>query len=236
MDLNKTIQEAIDKTIVEKLPEIIEGKVTKLVDDILGEVLKSYSDTGKAIKSRIEQQLDVNLQKFDMVDYNGLISTIIQEHLVKCVNAGTIAPITKLVEETLGFVSSKTMTLTELVDKVKAIAMEEDSSESEGEITCIVATDDEHKWHEIFLDLDANRSKEHCSVRFIVSFREGTSNTTIFALSQSTRWRGDRQSVTPFRMAQYDRLQQEIFRLYAARIDFTVDDTTPCVEWTRYED
>lgn len=236
MDLNKTIQEAVDKTIAEKLPEIIEGKVVKLVDDILGDVFRSYSDTGKAIKTRIEQHLDVNLQKFDMIDYNGIISTIIQEHLVKCVNAGTIAPITKLVEETLGFVASKDMTLTELVDKVKAIAMEEDSSESEGEITCIVATDDDHKWHKIFLDLDADKSKENCSVRFIVSFAEKNTDNHIFALSQTSRWRSFRESVTPFRLAQYDRLQHEIFRLYAARINFTVDDTTPCVEWTRYED
>ena len=94
MDLNKEIQIATDKVINEQLPIMVETKVSKMVDDVLSDVFRSYSDTAKAIKEKIEEALDVSLVQFGLTDYNVMVSKAIASQLKKDID---LVPIQEMV-------------------------------------------------------------------------------------------------------------------------------------------
>jgi len=107
MNINEEIQKATDKFVEEKLPEMVAAKVSSMMDGILSDVFRSYSDIGKKVKEKIEKGLDVNLQRYDLVDYNTLVSSAINNRLTQIVNENAINPIMQLVNETVGFVEQK---------------------------------------------------------------------------------------------------------------------------------
>lgn len=121
MNLNEQIQEATDKFITENLPELVSVKVSKMIDGILEDVFRSYGNVSKSIKEKIEENLDINLQKFDVVDYNHLVSKAINDHLLHHVN---IQPIIDLCQDAIGFVNKKTITISEIANMFKQSAME----------------------------------------------------------------------------------------------------------------
>ena len=68
MDLNKEIQAIADKVILEKAPEMIEKHISSMIDSVVKDIFCSYGDTYKELKKRIEETLQVNLEKFDLID------------------------------------------------------------------------------------------------------------------------------------------------------------------------
>lgn len=82
MDLNKEIQVITDKVILEKLPEMVEQHVTSMINSVVKDVFNGYSDTSKQLKKRIEETLKVNLEKFDLIDYNALVAKTINDNLL----------------------------------------------------------------------------------------------------------------------------------------------------------
>lgn len=231
MDINEVVNQSVEKVIAEKLPTMVDEKVGKMVDDILSDVFRSYSDTAKEIKKIIEEKLDVNLQRLDLVDYNAFVADAINKELAKCINEGSIEPILKMVQSTVGFISKKEMTLSEIVEHVKQIAMN-DSDESEGEISCHVETEEKYKWITVYLDLEEGKDNGECAIQFTFSLNKTTGY--IFSLRAGTCWSLGRDAISPLRLAQYDKLQHEIFRLYSAQVKIIADDMYPDTEWSKF--
>jgi hypothetical protein len=215
--------------IAEKLPAMVDEKVGKMVNDILDDVFRGYSDTAKGIKKRIEEGLDVNLQRFDLVDYNAFVADAINKHLAKCMNEGSIEPIMQMVQSTVGFISKKKMKLSEIAEHVKQIAME-DSDEEGGEISFHIEENRQYKWVTVSLDIEEGKSTHNCAVEFLFSTDDGR----MFSLKTNTRWCSDRKSISPMRLAQYDKLQHEIFRLYSAQVKIEFDNDYIDTEWYKY--
>ncbi|TDD77098.1 hypothetical protein [Flavobacterium caseinilyticum] len=226
MNLNNEIQVATDKFLAEKLPQLVEEKVSKMVNDVLDDVFRSYSDTAKAIKSKIEEKLDVNLQEFDLVDYNHLVSKAINDNLMQLVN---VQPIMDLCQDAIGFVKQKTIKLSDIVEMFKDAAME-DSSDSNGEITVIVEVDEKHGWTEVWLDLDANTKQHNCGIKFIIS----DSRKKIFSFKSSS-YLSNLGNVSPSKMTQLSSIEHKVFRLYSAQVEVVVDELKYDNNWYRDE-
>ena len=111
MNINEEIQKASDKIIADKLPEMVEKASLNMLAGIIEEIFGRYSPMAKEIKQKIEGQLNINLQNFELSDYNVIVSNIINQQLVECVNQDTIIPITNLVKDTVGFVNKKEIKL-----------------------------------------------------------------------------------------------------------------------------
>lgn len=226
MDLNKEIQTATDAFIEEQLPAMVSQKVGKMVDDILTDVFRSYSDTAKLIKAKIEQHLDINLQKFDMVDYNGMVSQAINDQLVGLVNSQAIAPISELIKETVGFVQKKEIRLSEIHQMFIEAAME-DTSEMEGEIYFTCQHSPEYGWHTIAFGLEKD---DHDCIEFTVS-KDGN----IFCF-RAKSWASPLGRMTPAKITNLSRLEHKIFRLYSAGVKVTdIDTCHPENCWSRYD-
>ncbi len=230
MDINKEIQIATDKFIEEKLPEMVAQKVTKMVDDILNDVFRSYSDVGKQIKEKIEKQLNVNLQEYDLVDYNHFVAKAINERLIGIINEGSIKPIMELVEGTVGFLEKKTIKLSEIHQMFIDSSMEENDQDAEGEISFHAVKNEEHGWTTVNVDTDANINAEDCALEFLINGERGT----IFIFRAKSHW-SKKGNLTPSKVTQLSNLEHKIFRLYSARVKVEIDDTKWLENsWSRY--
>jgi len=228
MELNKEIQKATDKFIEEKLPTMVEEKVSKMVDGILDDVFRSYSGTAKQIKAKIEEKLDINLQKFDIVDYNALISKAISEKLVGIVNEGSIAPIMEMVKSVVGFIEKKEIKLSEIHQMFIDASMEYDETEFEGAITFIVEENEEHGWHDVYIDSDGDTDKNDCDISFTIH-KNGQ-----FYSFRANHWRSKMDKITPAKVTQLNALEHKIYRLYSAQVKIIIDETSFDNEWNRH--
>lgn len=229
MDINAEIQKASDKFITEKLPAMVEEKVGKMVDGILDDIFRSYSDTAKAIKAKIEQKLNINLQEFDMLDYNAMISRGINDRLIKLVNEGSLQPIMSLIQDTVGFIEKKEINLSEIHQMLIDASMEGDDQEFEGGITFIVKRNDQHKWYDVYADLEADKEMLDCGISFTIH-----DNGRIYSF-RSGAWRANLSKITPSKLTQLDIWEHKMFRLYSAAVKITVDETDFDNSWNRHD-
>ncbi len=230
MDINQTIQEAIDKLIQEKLPAMVAAKAEKLLNELLGDIFRSYSDMGKQIKEKIEKQLDINLQQFELADYNVIVSKAINERLAGLVNEDAIKPIMSLVQDAVGFMEKKTIKLSEIWEMIKQASMDEDESEMDGQLSFYAEKNHEHDWVDVCFDIDGKKSQHDCAIHFMVSGKNGG---TIFSF-HTGNYRQKKGSMTPARMTMLDQLEHKIFRLYSAQVKIEVDETDFENDWSRY--
>ncbi len=230
MDFIKETQKAIDKVTTEKLPEMIEKQTEKLVLNIV-ESIFSYGDVRSTIKKKIEESINVNLEKFDLIDYNAIISKTINENLITQVN---LQPILEMTKEVIGFVDKKEITLQEIADIFKYASMENNENNGEGQITFIIEEDDKYGWVEVFADVEPNLDKEECSVKFIFS-RKYSRDGLIFSFRMKEKYFStNRKEITPALLVQMSGIEAKIFRLYSAQVKITNYDTDIDIYWDRY--
>ena len=217
MDINEQIKQATDIVIAEKLPAMVTDQVTKMLDKVLQEVFSQYAPMSKQIKEKIEAQLDINLQRFALADYNVMVSNAINQRLVGIVNDQAIQPIMQLVKDSVGFLERKTIKITEIHEMVKEGAREEAvGGKYEGEFSFHV--NDDEKWHSVSFDLDENIAADRCKISFLVN----KTHHTIFCF-KAGNYMQTKELITPARLTMLSTLEHKIFRLYAAQVKVEVD-------------
>lgn len=230
MDLNKEIQLVTDKVIAEKLPELVTEKVSKMLDSIIGDIFSSYGDAAKSIKKKIEEKLDINLQEFDTIDYNALVSKTINDNLLTEIN---LQPIIDLTRDSIGFIKKKEIRLQEIADMFIEASQEENDQSGEGEITFIVKENTEYNWIEIFADVEPDKEEYECAIKFIFSIKDSRNG---FIFSFKTReWNDSKhREISPARLVGLRTVEAKIFRLYSAQVKITDYYETPNTYWDRY--
>lgn len=228
MDFNKETNTAIEKVISEKLPQMIEDKAAKMIEDIVSDIFK-WGDVKSKIKEKIEASINVNLQKFDLIDYSSLIGKVINENLVSQIN---IQPIVDMTQDIVGFVDKKEISLYEINQMFIEAAMEDKDQDGEGEITFIVDDEDEsrYNWVRVYADIEADKEKRECTFEFTVSTREGKGRILSMYVND---WRG-KKPATPELLTRLYGIEAKIFRLYSAQVKITDLDGSMETYWSRY--
>lgn len=231
MDINAKVNEITNKIIEDKLPTIIEEKVTGMLTSIVDDIFRSYGDTAKKIKETIQEKLDISLENLKMDEYNVIVADIINRELTENIQIST-GPLKEMIRETVGHLSKKDWKLSEIVSRFESIAMEATYSDNnEGEFTLHVKTNSENKWTEVAFDVDANVAEYDCGIRFIVS----ASSNRIFSFHYKD-WRHDQKEVNLSRLLAMSHAEREIFRLYNNNCKIEIDDTDFETTWSRYDD
>ena len=106
MDINAKVNEITNKVIEDKLPTIIEEKVTGMLTSIVDDIFRSYSDTAKKVKESIQEKLDLSLETLKMDEYNVIITDIINRELTENIQIST-GPLKEMIKETVGHLSKK---------------------------------------------------------------------------------------------------------------------------------
>ena len=229
MNLNIETQKAVNKVIAEKVPEIIEKNAEKAIKDIIEDMFRWDSDIKKQIKTKISECLNVNLMKFDLIDYNALIAETINKNLVQQVN---LEPIQKMISETIGFIDKTEIRLQEIADLVIEGA-KEDSDEHEGEITFIVEESD-YNWLNIYADFKADKEPRNCDIRFVIYRDKNGDFRNMGCFGIQDHWNTNKNT-TPFKAANLRSVEQKIFRIYSAQVKITELNDSIETYWTKYD-
>ncbi len=226
MDLNKEIQIATDKIIKEQLSTMVESKVSKMVDDVLKDIFSSYGETAKAIKTKIQDGLNVSLLEFNLTDYNVMVAKTIASQLEKEIDTN---PIAEIVKGLIGKSDLKQIKIYDLCEKIKEIAMEKDEDQNwEGDISFFVNEDNKHGWIEISADTEADKCSNKCSIRVLVSESTGR----IFSMS-TRNFLSETKEVSPSNILHLNELESLFFSLYNNQVHIINDFEEPDTNWCR---
>lgn len=231
MNLNEEISNATALLVKEKLPQMVEKHVGAMVDDILKDMFSYSSSTRKQVKEAIQAKLNINLEEFDMLDYNALVSKAIGNKLAHLVQTEAIEPVMKLVQNTVGYMDKKQWKLSEIFSKLKDTVIES-SYEDSGDFTFKMKFNEKHSWVEVFFDAEADKEDNECDVRFIVNT---DSHKRIFIFNCRSHWSAMGE-ISPSKLTQLGDAESFIYRLYAAQIEVEVDDFDAETEWQKYTD
>ncbi|MGN6438510.1 MAG: hypothetical protein ACTHMM_18345 [Agriterribacter sp.] len=226
MNLNEVITESVNKTIEEKLPEMVNTKVSKMIDEVLTDIFRSYSDTSKEIKKKIEEKLDVNLQQFDLIDYNHLISKAVADKVGALTQEEAIKPLMEMLQNTIGYTDKKEITLSEIHEHVINL-IKKDSIDDSGEILFDVERNHSMKWVTVKI---GEESDEKPTVEFLISEERGD----IFIFRNMTHWE-KMGEMTKTKMVSLGGVEEYIFRLYSAKVKIKVDQTSFDNDWSKYD-
>jgi hypothetical protein len=214
MDIQVIVQEQLNKIIADgKLEEIIRTKIEKTMDDVVGDLVRSYSDFGKSLKDEISKAFKIDFDTISAVDYNHIVVSIVKEQLDKRLIESVSDPISNEIEEYFGQLEKKEWKLSEIIDKFKQDVVE-DKHEG-GEISLHVQVSNYGSTH-IAFDKEEGKNSYDCEYRMSIdtktcipySFDAGTYNIH----------RGDLRV-----QSMHGSFDKFFFRLYAQKVAIIVD-------------
>lgn len=228
MDFTKETNLAIEKIVNEKLTSLIEERASKMVEDIVEDVFR-WGNVRKSIKEKIDSSINVNLQEFDLIDYNALIAKTINENLIQQVN---LQPIMDMTQDIIGFVNKKEITLQEIADMFIEASMEENETDSEGEITFITEESDNYMC--VYADIEPDLDKNSCLVKLCFSTRDSRDGKIFLFRNKDEYWDDSQKPISPSRLTNMNILTNKIFRLYSGQVRITDYNNAPDNYWSRY--
>lgn len=217
MNLNEITQEAINTVIADKVPAMVQKRAEEAIEDIVKDMFRWDSDIKKQIKEKISESMNINLMKFDIIDYNSLIAETINSQLIEQVN---LEPINKMISETIGFVNQKSITLQEIADIIIEGAMGDNSDDYEGEITFIV-NESSYGWLNVYADFESDKDTDDCAFRFVIYRNNDGSFSHMGCFGVKDFWNSNTKGMTPLKIANISGIERKIFRLYSAQVEVT---------------
>lgn len=229
MDFTKETNSAIEKVVKEKLTTLIEQRASEMVEEIVKDIFR-WGDVKKQIKEKIESSIQVNLQKFDLIDYNALIAKTINENLVQQIN---LQPILDMTQDIIGFVNQKEIKLEAIAEMFIEASQEENDTDGEGQIT-FITEESEDDYISVYADVEPNKEKRECSVNFCFSTK-GELDGKIFLFRNKDDYYDSRlKKVSPTRLISMNTISNKIFRLYSAQVRIKDYEYEPSQYWDRY--
>jgi hypothetical protein len=215
MDIQVVVQDQLNKIITEgKLEAIVKEKVEKTVDDIVGDLVRSYSDFGKGLKEEISKAFKVDFCKISSVDYNHIVVSIVKEQLDKKLLESVKEPIANEIQEYLGPLEKKEWKLSEIIEKFKREEIEDKSDG--GEITLHVEKSNYGSTH-ISFDKDEDKRSHDCE--YEMSIETKTGKPYRFGVGQYRKHLGNLRAESL-----HGAFAKFFFRLYAQQVTIIIDD------------
>lgn len=215
MDIQVVVQQQLEKIIQEgKLEAIVRAKVEKTVEEVVQDIVRSYSDFGKGLKEEINKAFKIDFEKISAVDYNHIVVTIVKEHLDKRLLESVKEPIAKEIDEYLGPLEKKEWKLSEIIEKFKQDEIED--RYDGGEITLHVEKSSYGSTH-ISFDKEDGKGRHECEYEMSLETKTGIPYS--FKAGKYSPHYGELR--TSSMRGSFDKF---MFRLYAQRVSIAVDD------------
>lgn len=220
--IQKTMQEKFDGGTLEK---IVEERVEKLVEDAVGEAMKSWSPFGKDLKAMLESKLALNPESYNLDRYNTMVQKIVQQMLDTHLQGHLKEQVEKSVADILKpFDVSKPVKMSELVRDFMETTSEYEEN-MQGNITCHIEEGGSVSGYwQFYLDKEADTDKYRCEVQGMVN-KEGQ----IFSLKIS----GEKIEKNFFVGPLYN-FERRLFQLYANKGVLELDEDAVETSWDKY--
>ena len=225
MDINKEIQKATDKVLTEKLPEMVESKVSKMIESVMDDLFGNYSDAQKQIKKAVEESLNISLKKFNIVEFNAMVSGAVADNLNSQID---MTPIKEIVSGLVGNNAKDKIALSDIVEDVLAIASEENEDDYSGGITFIAKPN--RNGHELYVDLDPDVAEHNCALKITIHKTADGVKSKILGI----RTGGANMDVETFAGFDYNKLAAYFFKLYNNQVFIDIDETEFDTTWEKY--
>lgn len=216
MNLQETVQKQINGLVEDgTIEKIVKEKVTKTLDDIIGDSLRSYSDFGKQLSEVVKNAMQISFEKVSVVGYQKIVTDIVREKLQEKMMHDVAAPIEEEISELFGDFEKKEYKLSELVQLYMQDHLP-DYDDNYIEISLCVEVSDYGSIH-IGFDKEKDKSWYNCEARFSISKKDGKIYS--FEIGEYSKHRGDilKKSLH----GAFDRL---IFNIYASGSVVIVDE------------
>jgi hypothetical protein len=215
MDIQVVVQDQLNKIITEgKLDAIVKAKIEKTVEDIVQDMVRSYSDFGKGLKEEISKAFKVDFGKISAVDYNHIVVSVVKEQLDKKLLESVKEPIANEIEEYLGPLEKKEWKLSEIIEKFKQEEIEDKSDG--GEITLHVEKSNYGSTH-ISFDKEGGKRRHDCEYEMSIDSKTGKPYS--FGTGQYRKHRGDLRVESL-----HGAFDKFFFRLYAQQVTIIIDE------------
>ncbi len=80
MDIKKLINDETEKYIEKNLPETIQKHLEKMMESVIWDIFNQWWDNAKEIKKQVWEKNKIDLTKLDLMDYNWIVATSIDQH------------------------------------------------------------------------------------------------------------------------------------------------------------
>jgi|SRR6478735_4053318 len=215
MDIEVIVQDQLNKIITEgKLEAIVRAKVEKTLEEIIQDMVRSYSDFGKGLKEEITKAFKVDFGKISAVDYNHIVVSIIKEELDKNMVQFVKEPISEVLSNYLGPIEKKEWRLSEIIEKFKQEEIEDKSDG--GEISLFVEVSNYGSTH-ISFDKEEGKERYNCEYRMSINSKTGIPYS--FSVGEYSLHRGDLRKASL-----HGAFDGFFFRLYAQQVKIIIDE------------
>lgn len=214
MDIQVVVQDQLNKIITEgKLAEIVRIKVEKTLEDVIQDMVRSYSDFGKGLKEEINKAFKIDFERISAVDYNHIVVSIVKEQLDKHLLSSVKQPISDAITEYLGPLEKKEWKLSEIIEKFKQEEIEDKSDG--GEMSLYIEKSNYGSTH-IAFDKEDGKKKYECEFEMSLDTKTGIPYS--FNAGQYHVHKGDLRVESL-----HGSFEKFFFRLYAQRVTIIVD-------------
>lgn len=169
IDLNKIVNETLVNLEEEKFVEkVVKERLEKTITGIVDDVFREYGDFGKSLKTYIEGNLNVDLNRLGLQGYNTLALAAIKEQLDKTITVQGIEKLKKSTEEMLSDVK-ESYKLSEIIEELKGESSEDEWEHDEDDkITLLIERD--RSFTHIYMDDEEKDNKWDCNYQ--INIRE----------------------------------------------------------------
>lgn len=184
-ELQAKVAELLGQTIASgELDEMIRARLGKTIDDILDDLLKSWSPLGKSLKEQIGAGLNVNLN-LGLGGYNQLVADIVQQRLDAAIHGTWAADMRTQLDEMLR-AAPASIKLSELLTKLAEDHKDEAQTEEWEHATLLV---EKTTYKSTWVHLDPKPRSEDEKYRFQWSLLIGEDGelTSVHAFGDSHR-------------------------------------------------
>jgi hypothetical protein len=146
--ITRTVAQKLDSAFVEKE---VERKVAALVSDAVDQALRSYSETGKLIREKVEEALRV--QRIDLPTYGSIVAGILKTQIEATVSELVSGRLAQDMEELLRLAPKEV----KLSDIAKAMLDQGDHGVEYGDAITVIVGDNSYGSTWVYLDETEHR-------------------------------------------------------------------------------
>lgn len=213
MDLNVLVNSELLKMQESgKLEEIVQAQLQKTVKAMVEDVIGSYSDFGKDLKTVVKNTLAIDVDRLELPTYNVLVRNILMERLSGLMNDNADLLKARL-DEVLGETKSE-YKLSEIIHQWME-GLNEDHDKDGDSITFSVEKSYGSLW--IYIDEDEGTSKYNCAYQIAVDPKK----QQIFAVKDDKGRNLSKESRTDWGI---NGIAETFFRIYASGAILIVDE------------
>ena len=218
-DLEKAINNSLKGLLTgPTVTQMIDEKVEKLVSRALDDILCSYSDFGKAVKTEIESKFNLDFKNLDLPMYNDLVLKIIKKQLDGQINER----MKEAISENMEFLFRPTpeeMRLSELVDSYVEYNVDDYHPDYYDSINSVITviheeSDDSDGYGWVYLNPVSGADKHSCEIRMAYD-RDGR----IYSLKLGREDAKQALFVGPF----YD-FERKLFQMHVNKTKLIIDE------------